>query len=70
MRITSSETKDNLGRSGKEFINSLGLKTKARPKKYKKARYSIRNVINKELSNILKDFDKLTYKSYERRRPK
>ena len=44
MRITSSESKDNLGRSGKGLITSLGLKAKARPHKYKKARYAIGNV--------------------------
>ena len=32
-RITSSEPKDNIGRSGKGLITSLGLKAKARPKK-------------------------------------
>ena len=33
MIITSSESKVNLVRSGKGFITSLGLKSKARPKK-------------------------------------
>ena len=36
MRIISSDTKDNLGRSGKGLITSLHIKSKARPKKYKK----------------------------------
>ena len=40
-RITSSESKDNLGRSGKGLITSMVLKVKARPKKNKKARYAI-----------------------------
>ena len=35
MRITSSYPKDNLGKSGKELIISLGLKSKVRPKKNK-----------------------------------
>ena len=48
MRITSSDPKDNLERSGKELITSLGLKAKASPKKYKKARYAIRNVSKKD----------------------
>ena len=34
--ITSSDSKDYLGRSGQGLITSLGLKDKARPKKYKK----------------------------------
>ena len=33
MRITSSGPKDNMGRSGKGLIASLGIKSKARPKK-------------------------------------
>ena len=41
MRITSSDPKDNLGRSGKGLITSLVLKSNVRPKKYKKARYAI-----------------------------
>ena len=32
MKITSSESKDNLGRSGKGLITSLGIKAKSRPK--------------------------------------
>ena len=33
IRITFSYPKDNLVRSGKELITSLGIKDKARPKK-------------------------------------
>ena len=40
------------------------------PKKYTKARYSIGNVSKKDLSKIIRDFDKFSYKGYERRRPK
>ena len=45
MKITSSESKNNRGRSGKGLITSLDLKAKVRPHKYKKARYVIRNII-------------------------
>ena len=38
MRITSSNQKYNLGISGKGLITSLGLKSKAGPKKYKKGK--------------------------------
>ena len=54
MRITSSESKDNLGRSEKGIIASLGLKAKSRPKKCKKAGYAILNGSNKNLLNIIK----------------
>ena len=36
MKITSSESKDNLGRSGKGLITSLGIKAKARQKQKKR----------------------------------
>ena len=62
MRITSSDTKDNLGISGKGLINSLDIKAKERPKKYKKARYDIGNSRKKYLSNIIREFDKLPLK--------
>ena len=70
IRITSSESKDNLGISGKGFITFLGLKAKVRPNKYKNSRYVIINVIKKYLLKIIREFDKLTYESYDRRRPK
>ena len=70
MRITSSESKDNVGRSGKGLITSLVINAKVRPKKCKKARYAIGYVRNKVLSNIIRDFENLSYKSYERKRPK
>ena len=52
------------------MITSLGLNTKARPPKYKKARYVIGNVIKKDLSKIVGEFEKLPYESYEINRPK
>ena len=70
MKITSSESKDNLGRSGMGLIASLGIKSKVRPHKFKKARYAIGNFSKKDLSNIIKEFEKLSYKSYEKKRPK
>ena len=70
MKITSSDPKDDLGRSVKGLITSMGLKAKSRPKKCKQERYDIGNVSNKNLSEIIKEFDKLPYQTYERRRPK
>ena len=48
----------------------MGLKEKARPNRYKKASYAIINVSMKDLSNIIREFEKLRYKMYERRRTK
>ena len=48
MRITSSESKVKLGRSGKGLTTSLSLKAKTRPKKRKKARYAFGNVSKKD----------------------
>ena len=70
MKITSSGSKDKLGILGKGLITSLGLKAKTRPKKYKKTRYFIRNIIKKDLSKVIREFEKLSYESYEITRPK
>ena len=52
------------------MITSLGIKAKSRPKKYKKSGYAIKNFSKKDVSNIIREFDKLPYESYERKRPK
>ena len=70
IKITSSESKGKLERLGKGLINSLGFNTKARSKKYKKARYAIGNVSKKNLSKIIKDFEKIEKLPYEKKRPK
>ena len=70
MKITSSESKVRLGISGKGLVTSLGLKSKTRLKKYKNARYSIGNVKKKDLSKNIRGFERLSYESYERSRPK
>ena len=49
MKITSSESKEKLGRSGKGLITSMGIKAKLRPHKYKKERHAIGNVSKKNL---------------------
>ena len=59
METTSSESKVELERSGKGLVTPLDLKNKARSEKYKKARYAIGNVSMKDLSNKIKDFEKL-----------
>ena len=45
--------------SGKGLVTAVALKTKARSTKYKKARYAIENVSMKDLSNKIKEFEKL-----------
>ena len=70
MRTTSSESKDNLGRSRKRLITSLGINAKARPNNYQKVRYYIVNVSEKDLSKIIREFDRFPYETFERRRPK
>ena len=52
------------------MIISLGFKAKVSPHKYKKARYAIRNVSKKDLSKLIKDFEKLPFESYEKKSPK
>ena len=47
----------------------MGFKAKLRPQKYKKARYTIENVSKKELSKIIREFDKLEKYLVRRRGP-
>ena len=70
MKITSSDSKYNLGRSGKGLITSLGIKAKARPKKYKKERYAIINVSKKDISKIIREFENYLMKVMRGRGPK
>ena len=52
------------------MITSLSFKTKARSQKYKKARYAIGSVSEKDLSKINKKFKKIKKLPYLKRRPK
>ena len=56
MKITSSESKVKLEIWRKGLIIYLGFKTKARSQKYKRARYAIGNVSEKDISKIIKKF--------------
>ena len=52
------------------MITSLSFITKARLKKYKKARYSIGNVSEKDLHRMIKDFEKIEKLPYDKNRTK
>ena len=52
-------------RSGKGLIKYLGFKAKVRPQKYKKAKYAIGNVSKKDLSKIIKEFEKIEKLPYD-----
>ena len=52
------------------MINSIGIKNIGSSKKHKKARCAINNVIMKNLSKIIKEFEKLPYESYVWKRSK
>ena len=56
--------------SGKGLVTALALKTKARSKKYKKAKYAIGNVSKKDLLKIIREFEKFEKLPYEKKRPK
>ena len=56
--------------SGNGLIISLCFKAKVRPHKFKKARYAIGNISKKDLSKIIREFEKLPYETYEKKRPK
>ena len=51
------------------MITSLGFKAKVRPQQYKKERYAIGNVSNKDLSMIINEFEKFEKLPYEKKRP-
>ena len=70
MRITYSESKVQLVRSGNWLINSLSFKATRSSKKYKKSRYAIINASKRDLSKIIREFEKLPYESYDNKRPK
>ena len=70
IRIISSFSKVQLVRSGKSLINSLGISSKTRPKKYKKERCDIGNVSKKNLPKLIRKFEKSPYDIYEKKRPK
>ena len=70
MKTTFSESNGKLGRSGKGLATALVFKTKVRSSKYKKARYAIGNVSEKDLSKIIKEFEKIGKLPYEKKRPK
>ena len=70
METTSSESKGKLGRLGEGLVTALDFKTKVRAPKYKKARYAIRNVSEKDLSKIIKEFEKIVKLPYEKKRTK
>ena len=70
MKTISSESKGKLGRSGKGLVTDLDFKTKVRAKKYKKARYAIKNVSEKDLSKIIKEFERFGKVPYVKMIPK
>ena len=70
METTSSESKGKLGISVKGLVTALAFKTKVMSQKYKKARYAILNVSTKDLSNIIKEFEKIVNVHYLKRIPK
>ena len=49
------------------MVTAMDIKTKARQKKYKKARYAIVNVSMKDLSNKIKEFEKIVKVPYVKR---
>ena len=67
MDTPSSESKERLEISGKGLVTALDFNTKVRSSKYKKARYAIENVIEKDLSKIIKQFEKIGKLPYEKR---
>ena len=70
MKTTSSYSKGKLERSGKGLVTALDFKNKVGSQKEKKARYAIVNISEKDLSKIIKEFEKIGKLPYEKNRPK
>ena len=70
MKTTSSESKGKFGISGKGLVTALYFNTKVRSKKYNRARYAIGNVSEKDLSKMIKEFEKIGKLPFEKKRPK
>ena len=70
MKTTSSESKVKLERSVKGLVTAPYFATKVRLQNYKMARYAIVNVSEKDLSKIIKEFEKIGKLPYEDKRPK
>ena len=70
IKTTSSESKGKLGKSGKGLVTDLDFNTKVRSQKYKKSGYAIVNISKKDLSKIIKEFEKIGKVSYVKRIPK
>ena len=62
--------KSRIGETRKGVGNRSGYQEKSKVKKYKKARYAIVNVSMKDLSNIIKEFEKIVKVPYVKRIPK
>ena len=70
MKTPYSESKGKLEKSRKGLVTAVASKTKARPQKYKKAMYAIENISKKDLSKIIKEFEKIGKVPYVKRTPK
>ena len=69
IETTYSESKERLERSGKGLVTALSFKTKVRSPKYKKARYVIKNFSLKDLSKIIKEFEKIRETTLQEKMP-
>ena len=62
--VTSSQSKDYMGRPGKGLTTFLDLSTKSSDKK-KKARYAINKIDNQGSRNFIKKFKNSPYLGYK-----
>ena len=63
------ESKGKLEISGKGLVTALAFKTKVRSTKYKKAKYAIGNISEKDILKIIRDLRKLRNYLMSRRGP-
>ena len=70
METKYSELKGQLERSGNGLVTALAFNTKVRSTKYKKERYAIGNVSEKDIFKIIREFEEFEKLPYEKKRPK
>ena len=62
--------KRKIGKIGKGVGNCSGFQDQSKVEKIKKAKYAIGNVSERDISKIIRDFEKFEKLPYEKERPK
>ena len=70
MKITYSESKEKFGNIGKGVDHLSGFQGQSKVTQIKRKGMPLINISKKGLSKSIREFEKLPYESYEKKRPK